>query len=118
MHRNREAFLDALRESGGDYRSLTPVDQSLPNTIMLCFAGVDGRHLLPALDLAGVQASHGSACSSGSPTPPRVLASMSLSDSDVQSCVRFSFGWSDQREQLAEAGHVVALVVARLRKKK
>ena len=117
MRHNRESFLDGLRERGGAYRSLTPLDQSLPNTIMLCFEGVDGRHLLPALDLAGVQASHGSACSSGSPTPPRVLASMSLSDSDAQSCVRFSFGWSDEREQLAQAGHVVARVVARLRKK-
>lgn len=118
MRRNREAFLDALREHGGDYRSLTPVDRSLPNTIMLCFEGVDGRHLLPALDLAGVQASHGSACSSGSPTAPRVLSSMSVSEQDAQSCIRFSFGWSDQREQLAEAGRVVAHVVARLRKKK
>jgi cysteine desulfurase len=89
----------------------------VPNTIMVWFGGVEGRYLLPALDLAGVHASHGSACSSGSPTPPRVLAAMHIGDDDARACVRFSFDWSDAAADCARAGEVVGEVVGRLRKK-
>ena len=40
---------------------------------------VDSRELLPALDLAGVEASQGSACSSGTPTPPPVQGRITAS---------------------------------------
>ena len=87
----RDAFVEALAQSGLAHRLLTP-EQSLPNTAMIAFSRVDGRNLLPAIDLVGVFASHGSACSSGSPQPPAVLRAMGLSEEDARACVRFSCG--------------------------
>ena len=116
MSRNRDAFLRGLRRSECTHQTLTPLAASVPNTIMMCFGGVEGRSLLPALDLAGVHASHGSACSSGSPTPPRVLASMRVEERLARACVRFSFDWFARPEACEHVGAVVGAVVLRLRK--
>jgi cysteine desulfurase len=113
----REAFLDALAATGVVHRTLTPAGGSLPNTAMVCFAGIDGRNLVPALDLAGIQASHGSACSSGAPTPPRILTAMGLTDAEARACVRFSFGWRDDLESLRRVGGRTGDVVRAMQKK-
>ena len=111
MQLARDAFASELKCD--DVRALTP-SNSLPNTIMFLFEGVDGRELLPALDMAGVEASQGSACSSGSPTPPPVLAAMGLSQRVAQSCVRFSFASQTTPENAREGGRVVKGVVLRM----
>lgn len=113
----RAAFLGGLRDSGVEHVVLTP-DDSLPNTAMVRFPWVDGRSLLPTLDLAGLFASHGSACSSGSPTPPRILRALGLDESSARTCVRFSFGWKESRDELARAGLRAGRVVAARQKKK
>lgn len=116
MLRARTAFAGALDRGGVRCRTLTPRD-ALPNTLMLAFPDVDGRSLLPALDLAGIAASHGSACSTGSPQPPMVLTAMGLADAAARACVRFSFGPNDDHEFGAAAGAAVAAVLAPLQKK-
>jgi len=93
---------------------VTPEDNSLPNTLMCSFEGVDGRVLLPALDMAGVEASQGSACSSGSPTPPPVLYAMGMDDHAARACVRFSFSQHTTMEQASHGGRIVHDVMARL----
>ncbi len=117
MAANRAAFLRGLVDTGAQHRVLTPLESSLPNTAMVFFPGLEGRSLLPALDLAGVYASHGSACSSGAPTPPRVLRAIGLDDAAARSCVRFSFDWTSREAALREVGaRVGALVAARQKK--
>ena len=93
---------------------VTPEDNSLPNTLMCSFEGVDGRVLLPALDMAGVEASQGSACSSGSPTPPPVLNAMGMDDHAARACVRFSFSQRTTTEQASHGGRIVHDVMSRL----
>ena len=117
MARNRKSFLEGLEGHAGSFRVLTPLAESVPNTLMLCFEEVDGRYLLPALDLAGVQASHGSACSSGSMTAPKILTAIGVDDARARACVRFSFDWQIRDEECAHAGEVVGNVLRRLRKK-
>jgi cysteine desulfurase len=113
----RTAFLDGLRESGVAHRVLTPLANSVPNTVMVHFPRVDGRNLVPTLDLAGVHASHGSACSSGAVQPPRILGAIGMHDDDARACVRFSFGWSGDAAKLSGVGaHVGAVVAARQKK--
>lgn len=118
MARTREAFLAGLRSTAAEYRLLTPLSCSVANTAMLTFAGVDGRNLLPALDLAGIHASNGSACSSGSATPPRILLAIGLPEPEARACVRFSFGWHDEARVARGIGERVGAVVAGLQKKK
>jgi cysteine desulfurase len=113
MSTARAEFLGALRSLR--HEVVTPLQGSLPNTAMVWFPGVDGRALLPALDLAGVEASQGSACSSGSPMPPRVLLAMGLEQERARACVRFSF--APQGDGARAAGEVVAQVVARLQQR-
>jgi cysteine desulfurase len=93
---------------------ITPKDNSLPNTLMCLFEGIDGRVLLPALDMAGIEASQGSACSSGSPTPPLVLRAMGLDDQTARACVRFSFSDHTTTELASRGGRVVHQVISRL----
>ncbi len=61
--------------------------ERLPNTLSVVFSA-PGDALLPILDMAGVAASTGSACSSGSATGSHVLQAMGISGTPV----RFSFG--------------------------
>jgi cysteine desulfurase len=62
----------------------------ISNISNLAFMGIDGETLLMNLDRAGVAASHGSACSSGSLEPSRVLLGMGLPLERVNSSIRFS----------------------------
>ncbi|MFN7133573.1 MAG: cysteine desulfurase family protein [Myxococcales bacterium] len=62
----------------------------VPNTTNLRFDGADGETLLIGLDLAGISASSGSACSSGAQSPSHVLRAMGLSAEEAQASLRFS----------------------------
>lgn len=117
MWRARTSFLAGVASSGVRHRLLTPLERSLPNTAMLHFPGVDGRNLLPTLDLIGVQASHGSACSSGAAIPPRVLTAIGLDDAAAHACVRFSLGHTDHPNTMLEVGARVGAMIARRQKK-
>lgn len=112
----RDSFLQGLAVSGLEHRVLTP-GQSLPNTAMVAFARVDGRNLLPAIDLEGVFASHGSACSSGSPQPPAVLLAMGLSEHEARASVRFSCGADLDANAARDAALLVSRAVERIQKK-
>jgi cysteine desulfurase len=114
----RSAFLAGLAASGVVHRVLTPLARSLPNTVMVHFAQIDGRNLLPTLDLAGVRASHGAACSSGSPTPPRILSALGLDDATARACVRFSLGADAEPSTSHDAGARAGGVVRRRQEKK
>lgn len=62
----------------------------LPNTSCVCFAGVEAEALLVLLSQAGICASSGSACSSGSLEPSHVLKAMGLDPHVAQGQIRFS----------------------------
>ena len=68
------------------------MQNSLPNTLNLGFAGVEGDTLLIAMDIEGVAVSTGSACSSGTGLPSYVLQAMGLPDKKINSSIRFSLG--------------------------
>lgn len=118
MHAARATFLEALRSTAIVHQVLTPLANSVPNTAMVRFHDVDGRNLLPALDLAGIHASHGSACSAGAPTPPRILRAIGLADPVARGCVRFSFSSDHDLASVRRAGLRTGEVVRRLQKKK
>jgi len=64
--------------------------ERLPHTTSMAVPGVDRQALLMALDLAGVAASSGSACSSGSSEPSHVLQAMGLPRDVVEGSIRLS----------------------------
>jgi cysteine desulfurase len=64
----------------------------LPNNANITFEGVSGEALLFSLDLQGVCASLGAACSAGSIDPSIVLTEIGLTETDAKSTIRFTFG--------------------------
>ncbi|MCH5351684.1 MAG: cysteine desulfurase [Clostridiales bacterium] len=79
------------------------------------FDGVNGGRLAIALSLAGVCCSVGSACSSGSATPPPTLVAMGVKNPEC--AVRFSFGKNTTPDEAARAARIVNLTVDKLKKK-
>lgn len=65
----------------------------LPNTAHFSFDGVDGHHLVVALDLEGICVSSGPACSSGASTPSHVLTAMGIAPNLATGSIRVSVGW-------------------------
>jgi cysteine desulfurase len=65
----------------------------LPNTAHFSFDGIDGHHLVVALDLEGICVSSGPACSSGASTPSHVLTAMGVSPNLATASIRVSVGW-------------------------
>jgi cysteine desulfurase len=70
------------------------------NTSNICFEGCDGEALLMYLDLHGVAASLGSACSSGAIEPSRVLLEMGLTRRQALSSLRFSLSRFTTKEEI------------------
>lgn len=87
------------------------------NTSNIAFLGVNGESLLIQLDLAGIAASHGSACSSGALEPSRVLMQMGIDKKRAGSSIRFSLGRTNTREEIDKAIELITKIVASLRKK-
>ena len=87
----------------------------LPNTLAFSVPGVRAETLLIALDLAGVAASSGSACSSGKVAASHVLAAMGVAPELAQGAIRLSLGWSTMTEEVKDFGWRFAAVMARLR---
>ena len=87
----------------------------LPNSTSWAFGGIEGGDLVAALDLAGVAASTGSACTSGSAEPSHVLAAMGISADRIRGSLRMTTGRTTTADEVAEAGELVATCVERLR---
>lgn len=102
----RDAFEAGLR-SALDVSIQGEGASRLPNTSSVTFAGGDAEGIVIALDLEGVAASTGSACSSGRIEPSAALLAMGLTAAEARSTVRFSFGRANTGE---EVDRVVALL--------
>lgn len=85
------------------------------NTTNLSFLGVDGESLLLNLDLAGVAVSHGSACSSGSLEPSRILFNMGIPKDVASASIRFSLSRFTTQEEIERCVDIVVDTVQKLR---
>lgn len=89
--------------------------QRLPSNLNISIRGVQGETVLLSLDMQGVAASAGSACTTGNSEPSHVLLAMGLSEDRARSSLRFTVGRSNTPEQIDEAVDVLAETVERLR---
>ena len=72
----------------------------LPGNINMCFEGIEGESLLLKLDLCGISASSGSACTSGSLDPSHVLLSIGLPHEIAHGSLRLSFSDDNTEEDV------------------
>ena len=92
-----------------------PGPRRLPNNLNVVLPGVQGETVLLALDMEGVAASAGSACTVGRNEPSHVLEAMGLSDAATRTSVRFTVGRGNTAGQIDDAVDVIAGVVERTR---
>lgn len=116
MRTNRDHFEERLRKGLGDIVVHAQPLARLPNTTNIGFPGVDGESLLMHLDMQGVAASHGSACSAGALEPSRVLLNFGLSRELASSSLRFSFSRYTSLAEVDGAADVIIDVVTQLRR--
>lgn len=87
----------------------------LPNNVSFCFEGIEGESLLLLLDMKGVQASSGSACTSGSLDPSHVLLAIGRVHDVAHGSLRLSLSEYNTEEEIDHILAVVPQVVSYLR---
>ncbi|MBE2187100.1 MAG: cysteine desulfurase [Rhodothermales bacterium] len=115
----RLRLLDRLTEAlGGRFVLNTPLHRSIPSVLNLAFppnpSPLDAEMLILGLDLEGVSASAGSACTSGALTPSHVLLALGLPRETAAAAVRFSLGSSTTEADVDTAADALVRVLARV----
>lgn len=87
----------------------------LPHCAHFSFKGLDGHHLVVALDQEGIAISSGPACSAGSSTPSHVLSEMGLPNDVATGSLRVSLGWSNTEEDIDRFLQVLPRTVEKIR---
>lgn len=91
-----------------------PTDR-LPNNVNLSFQFIEGESLLLSLDMKGIAASSGSACTSGSLDPSHVLLAMGLSHEIAHGSLRLTLGKENTEKDIDYVIEVLPEIVERLR---
>ncbi|MCB1507030.1 MAG: cysteine desulfurase [Hyphomicrobiaceae bacterium] len=97
----RDALEAGLARVTPDVRIIGQGVSRLANTCLAGLAGGKAETIVIALDLNGVAASAGAACSSGTTKRSAVLDAMGVDDDVAQGMVRFSLGWASREEDVA-----------------
>jgi len=91
-------------------------EKRLPNNINITFDYVEGESIVLSLDMEGVCASTGSACSSASLEPSHVLLALGLSHERCHGSSRFSLGKWTRVEDIDRVIDIMPEIITRLRK--
>lgn len=89
--------------------------ERLPGLLSLLVRGADGAAVAVALDLAGIAASTGSACATGSPEPSHVLTAMGIGPAEAMGALRLSLGRSTTADEVDAAIEVVPRALSDVR---
>lgn len=89
--------------------------QRLAGTLSICVKYVEGESMLLNLDLEGIAASSGSACTSGALEPSHVLLAIGISPEVAHGSLRFSLGHGNTKEDVDRVIEVLPRIVKKLR---
>jgi cysteine desulfurase len=119
---DRDKLLPLTRRLQSFLQSLAGVElvgsreQRLANTVAFVVHDSDSIALLAALDMEGICASSGSACSAGSLEPSHVVRALGLEPELAKALVRFSLGRDSTEQEVAYAEEVLSNIIKRVRK--
>ncbi len=111
----RALLLDAIRREIPDVIVNGDPEHHLPGHLHLTIPGVRDEALIPLLDLNGVEASAGSACTAGSFVESHVLRAMGVPRDLLRSSLRLTLSPAQTEEEILYASQVIAGTVQRLR---
>ncbi len=115
VSRKRDRLIDGLLSSCVRSRLNGDRTTRLPGNVNVSFEGIEGESLLLMLDMFGICASSGSACTSGSLDPSHVLLSIGLKHEIAHGSLRLSISEDTTDEDVAYILEKVPPVVSRLR---
>lgn len=90
-------------------------ERRLPGNASFCFDDLRSEALLTALDLAGIEASGGSACTAGSLNPSHVLTAIGVPENRARNALRLTLGRGTTAKQIEQTVTAVRRIVERLR---
>ena len=90
-------------------------ERRLPGNASFCFDDLRSEALLTALDLAGIEASGGSACTAGSLSPSHVLTAIGVPENRARNALRLTLGRGTTAKQIEQTVTAVRRIVERLR---
>jgi cysteine desulfurase len=111
----RDKLIKGLFERIDNIRLNGHPTQRLPNNVNVSIDFVEGESMLISLDLEGVAASSGSACSSGSAKPSHVLLALGLPPEQAFGSLRFTLGRETVEEDIDRVLEILPQIVVRLR---
>ncbi|MBP7055668.1 MAG: cysteine desulfurase NifS [Candidatus Omnitrophica bacterium] len=111
----RDYFYKGLTDKIKDVNLNGHPTNRLPNTLNVGFKYLEGESIVLNLDMEGVAASTGSACTSGSLEPSHVLTAMGVDPADTQGSLRFSMGRETTKEDIDYVLSVTPSIIQRLR---
>lgn len=115
VRRYRDRFEEAILSQVANVTINGDREHRLPNTSSLHIEGLESEGALILLDQAGICASAGSACTTGSLSPSHVLTAMGMSTTQARASLRFSFGRFNNEDQVTTSIERVVKAVAKLR---
>ncbi len=111
----RDKLIEGIQQSIPYAQLNGPRLDRLPNNVNFCFRFIEGEGLLLLLDRAGIEASSGSACTSGSIEPSHVLLAIGLPHEIAHGSLRLSLGERTQAEDIDTVLETLPPIVQRLR---
>lgn len=97
------------------YAKLNTPENSLPGTLNISFQYIEGESILLMLDMNGICASSGSACTSGSLDPSHVLLAIGLPHEIAHGSVRMSIDHNNTEEEIDHIIDILPKIIQRLR---
>ena len=97
------------------YSKLNTPENSLPGTLNISFEYIEGESILLMLDMNGICASSGSACTSGSLDPSHVLLAIGLPHEVAHGSVRMSLDHNNTEEEVDHIINTLPKIIQRLR---
>jgi cysteine desulfurase len=110
----RDRLRDAITETG-DVELTGHARERLPGHLSVIVGDTYGDALVRALDLEGIAASTGSACTTGSTEPSHVLTALGYPDDEARGSLRLTLGRTTTDAAIDEAARVIPNVIARMR---
>lgn len=111
----RNRLISGLTAAIPNMRINGTMDKRLPNNVNVSFEGIEGEAVLLRLDLEGIAASSGSACTAGSLDPSHVLTAIGLTRDEAKGSLRLTLGTDTTQADVDEVVKKLPGIVASLR---
>ncbi len=111
----RDRLEQGVMQQVGQCRVLGDAQNRLPNTSNIAFEQIDGEAVIHRMNRAGIAASLGSACASGSMEPSHVLRAMAVPAEALRGAIRLSFSRDNGEDEVDQVLQILPAIISDLR---